>query len=102
MAEESQYLTFMGIRVHFSVVRPECETKNRVLLLCSPLITTFHWRKLIPELSQMGCLTVMADLPGFGLSDCEGDVPQDPDMRANILWGILDDVDRATGAPMSM
>ena len=102
MAEESQYLTFMGIRVHFSVARPEGETKNRVLLLCSPLITTFHWRKLIPELSQLGCLTVMADLPGFGLSDCEGDVPQDPDMRANILWGILDDVDRATGAPMSL
>lgn len=102
MAGESQYLTFMGIRVHFSVAKPEGELKNRVLLLSSPLITTFHWRKLIPELSQLGCLTVMVDLPGFGRSDCLGDIPQDVDMRANILWGILDDVDRATEAPLSL
>ena len=102
MAEESQYLTFMGMRVHFSISRPEGTVKNRVLLLCSPLITTFHWRKLLPELEQLGCLTVLVDLPGFGLSDCTGEVPQDPDMRANIIWGILDDVDRQTDAPLSL
>jgi len=92
----------MGIRVHFTVAHPEAELKNRILLLGSPLVTTFHWRKLLPELSQMGCLTVLVDLPGFGRSDCVGSVPQDHDLRANILWGILDDVDRVTGAPMSL
>lgn len=102
MTEESQFLTFMGIRVHFTVVQPETALKNRVLLLCSPLITTFHWRKLIPELSQLGCLTVMVDLPGFGRSDCTDEAPQDHDLRASILWGILDDVDRAAGTPMSL
>ena len=50
VAEESRFLTFMGMRVHFSVSRPEGEPKSRMLLLCSPLITTFHWRKLLPEL----------------------------------------------------
>lgn len=102
MTEESQYLTFMGIRVHFTVAQPETALKNRVLLLCSPLITTFHWRKLIPELSQLGCLTVMVDLPGFGRSDCTGEVPQDHDLRASMLWGILDDVDSATQSPLSL
>lgn len=102
MAEESQYLTFMGMRVHFCLARPEVPLKHRILLLCSPLMTTFHWRKLLPELSQLGCLTVMVDLPGFGKSDCLGDIPQDADMRANILWGILDDVDRQEDAPMSL
>lgn len=92
----------MGMRVHFCVAMPETPLKNRVLLLCSPLITTFHWRKLLPELSQLGCLTVMVDLPGFGRSDCAGQIPQDPDMRASILWGILDDVDQSTSAPLSL
>ena len=102
LAEESQFLTFMGLRVHFAVARPETPLKNRVLLLGSPLVTTFHWRKLLPELSQLGCLTVMVDLPGFGLSDCFEAAPQDHDLRASILWGILDYVDRESGAPMSL
>ncbi len=102
LAEESQFLTFMGLRVHFSVARPETPLKNRVLLLGSPLVTTFHWRKLLPELAQLGCLTVMVDLPGFGASDCFEAAPQDHDLRASILWGILDYVDRASGAPMSL
>ena len=102
LAEESQFLTFMGLRVHFAVARPETPLKNRVLLLGSPLVTTFHWRKLLPELSQLGCLTVMVDLPGFGLSDCFEAAPQDHDLRASILWGILDYVGRESGAPMSL
>ncbi len=102
VTEESQYLTFMGIRVHYTVAQPETTLKNRVLLLCSPLMNVFHWRKLLPELSQLGCLTVMVDLPGFGGSDCQGKIPMDPDLRASILWGILDHVDAATNAPMSL
>ena len=102
MTGESQFLTFMGIRVHYSVSQPEGELKNRVLLLASPLINSFHWRKLLPELSQLGCMTVMVDLPGFGRSDCAEEAPMDPDVRASILWGILDNVDAATNAPLSL
>lgn len=102
LAGESQYLSFMGIRVHYTLSKPEGALKQRVLLLGSPLVTTFHWRKLLPELSQLGCLTVMVDLPGFGRSDCADGVPQDNDLRANILWGILDDVDQLTEAPLSL
>ena len=102
MAEESQYLSFHGIRVHFRIAAPEDAPRERVLLLSSPMISTFHWRKIVPELTQMGCLVVLADLPGFGRSDCAGPVPQDNIMRANIIWGILDEIDRDTGAPDSM
>ena len=66
------------------------------------MINTFHWRKLLPELSQLGCLTVMVDLPGFGRSDCAEKAPMDSDLRASILWGILDSVDTATDAPLSL
>ena len=55
MTEESRFLSFMGMRVHFSVARPEGEIKNRMLFLGSPWITTFQWRKLLPELEQLGC-----------------------------------------------
>ena len=102
MAEESQYLCFHGIRVHFRIAEPEDKPRERILLLSSPMINTFHWRKLVPELTQMGCLVVLADLPGFGRSDCAEAVPQDNIMRANILWGVLDEIDRSTGAPDSL
>ena len=100
LTEESRYLSFSGVRVHFRVVRPEVPTHSRMLLLASPMITTFHWRKLLPELAGLGCLAVLADLPGFGHSD--PGAPQDADVRANLLWGVLDDVDRSLGTPMSL
>lgn len=100
LAEESQYLSFMGARVHFQVCTPEGPVKDRLLILSSPLINTFHWRKLIPELNDLGCMTVLADMPGFGKSDCAG--PQKNDLRANILWGIIDMVDRELDDSMSM
>lgn len=100
MNEESRFLSFSGLRVHFKLVRPGVPVKNRMLMLSSPLINTFHWRKLVPELSELGCLTVLIDLPGFGQSDT--DAPQGESTRASLIWGILDDVDRSLGAPMSM
>lgn len=100
LTEESQYLSFAGLRVHFKLVRPDVPVRNRMLLLSSPLINTFHWRKLLPELSAEGCLAVLVDLPGFGRSDCPA--PQDDEMRANLIWGVLDDVDRELGAPLSL
>ena len=90
----------MGARVHFQVSMPEGPVRDRMLILSSPLINTFHWRKLLPELNDLGCLTVLVDLPGFGKSDCA--CPQKNDIRANILWGVIDNVDRALDAPMSM
>lgn len=102
MTEESQYLSFQGIRVHFRIFSPEDKPRERVLMLSSPLISTFHWRKLVPELTQLGCMVVLADLPGFGRCNCELNVPQDNATRANLIWGVLDEIDRATDAPDSM
>lgn len=102
MAEESQYLSFHGIRVHFRIASPADVPRERIMLLSSPMINSFHWRKLVPELVQLGCLTAMIDLPGFGRSDSGMDVPQDRITRANILWGVLDEIDRQSGAPGSV
>ena len=100
MNGESRYLSFSGLRVHFQVSRPEGTVKNRMLLLASPLINCFHWRKLVPELLDLGCLCVLADLPGFGQSDPRA--PQTNTQRANMLWGVLDEVDAELASPLSM
>ena len=100
MTEESLYLSFSGIRVHFRVVRPDTPIRSRILLLTSPMICAFHWRKLLPELSELGSLAVLVDLPGFGHSD--PNAPQDVYTRASMIWGVLDEVDRSMGAPLSL
>lgn len=102
MTGESQYLSFHGVDVHYRIIAPQGAPRQRVMLLSSPLISTFHWRKIVPELTQLGCLTVLIDLPGFGKSACGMNVPQDNVMRSNILWGILDEIDRESQQPDSL
>lgn len=99
---ESQYLSFQGLRVHFRVIEPETELKHRLLMLASPLTSTFNWRKLVPELAQLGCLMVLVDLPGFGESDCGPGVPHGNDIHAHMTWGVLDEIDRRTGEELAL
>jgi len=99
---ESRYLSFHGLRTHFRVVPPDEDARRHVFLLCSPAMTAFHWRKLLPELNDGHTLLVLSDFPEFGRSECPFRVTRDWDTQASILWGILDDVDRSFGAPLSM
>ena len=48
MTEESHDLSFRGIRVHFRSFAPEDAPVERVMLLSSPFISSFHWRKVRP------------------------------------------------------
>ena len=102
MSGKSRYLSFHGQRVHFRVAEPEGELKHRILMLSSPLSSTFNWRKLLPELTQLGCLVAMMDLPGFGEGDCSPDTPQSNEVRAHIAWGVLDELDRETGEELAL
>lgn len=100
MPAERQMLCFHGSRVSFTILRPASQMRRRLFLLSSALATSFHWRKLLPELSETGCLVVLADPPGFGESDLDGmNLPLET--RAKILWGVLDDVDARFAAGMS-
>ena len=101
MPAESHYLSFQGLDVYFKVVQPETELKRRVMIASSPLSNTFNWRKLIPELSQLGCLTVLIDLPGFGDGGLMQGIGHNAETRASMLWGVLDEVDTNAGAPLS-
>lgn len=93
MYEESLFITIHGLSVHYRVIEPEGVLQHRVLLIASPGQSTRSWRHIVPELTKAGCRCVLCDLPGFGLSECKDDVPQDHATRAQILWGLLDTLD---------
>lgn len=92
----SDFLSFRGMRVHYRITPPKDEIRRRVLLLNAPLTTMFNWRLLIPELLGQNSLVVQVDLPGSGQSDCGKGVPQDAATRAQLVWGVLDEIDAAT------
>lgn len=93
MYPDSRYITIHGLTLHFRVIMPASPVRHRVLLVASPGQSTYNWRLLIPELTGAGCQCVLCDLPGFGLSDCRDDAPQDHPTRAQFLWGLLDALD---------
>lgn len=95
MAAGDEFIIFGGMKVHIRVVEPDQELVHRVFVLSSPMTGSFNWRKITPELSQLGCMTVIMDLPGFGMSDCGEGVPQDDESRAGVAWGIMDEIDSA-------
>lgn len=97
MYSDSRFVIIHGLSVHYRIISPDGTPKHRVLLLASPCQSTFQWRKIVPELIQAGCRCVLCDLPGFGLSECGDDVPQDHETRAQFLWGLLDSLDLEEG-----
>jgi pimeloyl-ACP methyl ester carboxylesterase len=97
MPTESQSLSFRGLRVNFSIARPEAHLRHRVLLLSSPLLTAFHWRKLLPELSELGCLVALVDFPGFRHGARGPAVAHTSAVRARLVWGVLDEIDARVG-----
>ena len=97
MASEDAFITFNGHKVHIRVVEPDTELKYRVFVISSPMTMAFSWRKVVPELSQLGCMAVIMDMPGFGKSDCGADVEHDVNLHARMGWGVIDEIDAAIG-----
>ena len=97
MRTEEIRLSFQGLRVRFRVFTPDAQATRRVLMVSSPLADADAWTELAGRLAATGCLCVAAELPGYGASACGAGVFQDNDTRAQILWGILDEVERRRG-----
>lgn len=97
MYSDSRFISIHGLTIHYRLVRPASEVRHRAFLLASPGQSTFNWRHIVPELTEAGCLCVLCDMPGYGLSECRDDIPQDHETRAQILWGLLDAVDMEEG-----
>lgn len=104
MPRESQLIYFRGTPLHYSVSVPDGGANavaHRVLIISSPLVPISLWEKLEEVLAASGCMTVIAELPGFAGSYHPGDSPTDPPLLATMLWGLLDQIDdqhRSSGA----
>lgn len=101
MFADSRFITIHGLTMHFRVVMPAGDVRHRVLLVPSPGQSTSGWRYILPELIAAGCECVLCDLPGYGLSECRDDAPQDQDTRARFLWGLLDALDLEEGGALN-
>lgn len=97
MYPDSRFLSFRGLTLHYRVTPPPGPIAHRALLVAAPGNSTRCWRQVVPELLRADCLCVLVDLPGFGESMCGPGVPHRQDIRAKLLWGILDVVDREFG-----
>lgn len=97
MFSNSRFITIRGISLHYRVLLPTGPVRHRALLVPSPGQTTYSWRYVVPELTKNGCMCVLCDLPGFGLSECGSNVPQQQTTRARFLWGLLDALDMREG-----
>ena len=98
MEHRQGHLSFQGVRVRYSMSLPSGEISHRILLLSGAVTTAFNWRKLLPEFEEMGCLCVCVDLPGCGREVYAPGMLPDADRAAGFVWGLLDEIDRATGA----
>ena len=91
-------MRFRSIGVHVETEVKDTRFSNRALLLTSPLISTYNYRRLTREPELWDCSMLAAvDLPGFGLSDCGSHVPYGANYFSNLLWGVLDDLDGVSG-----
>ncbi|NLG24427.1 MAG: alpha/beta hydrolase [Clostridiales bacterium] len=100
MYPDSKFLLFRGLSIHYRVIRPKGTVAHRALLLPSPGQSSYNWRKVVPELLSAGCLCVLCDLPGFGYSAAGDGVPHRQDLRAQLMWGVLDHVDMELGGQL--
>ena len=98
MQSEEIRLSFHNLRVRFRVYTPDDnKIAHRALFVSSPIGDAESWEMLCSMLAESGCLCVAAELPGFGRSPCGKAVKQDNDTRAQILWGILDEIESRRG-----
>jgi len=91
--DNSHFKTVEGIDLHYRIWMPENDIPvGNVLLVHGLGASTFSWRYVAPELSRHGFLVIAVDLPGFGLSQRRPAFEQSHESRADILWGLIKDL----------
>lgn len=93
--DNSHFITVEGVELHYRLWNPEGHSPlGNILLLHGLGGSTFSWRSVAPELAGCGYLVLAVDLPGFGLSQRKPAVRQSHENRANLVWGLIENLDR--------
>jgi pimeloyl-ACP methyl ester carboxylesterase len=92
--DNSAVLAVEGVKLHY---RQWAEGgAEGVLLVHGFSSSTFNWRYTAPALAEEGYRVIAVDLPGFGLSERNLSFLPTADLRAEMLWGLLESVDSGT------
>jgi 2-hydroxy-6-oxonona-2,4-dienedioate hydrolase len=92
--DNSAVLAVEGVKLHY---RQWAEGgAEGVLLVHGFSGSTFSWRYTAPALAEEGYRVIAVDLPGFGLSERNLSFLPTADLRAELLWGLLESVDSGT------
>jgi pimeloyl-ACP methyl ester carboxylesterase len=90
----SHFMMVEGVELHYRLWYPEGYIPvGHILLLHGLGGSTFSWRFVAPKLAERGYLVLAVDLPGFGLSQRKPVVRQSHKNRANLVWGLIENLD---------
>lgn len=92
--EESYFATIRGLRVHFRWI-PSEGGRARYVLIHGFAASTYSYRHIIDHLRKKGHEIIAIDLPDYGYSDRILQGNQSAYTRANLVWALLDALDRS-------
>lgn len=91
----SRYATIGSVRLHYRVWNENYpEAKGKVLFIHGFIGSTYCFRMNVDALAAQGYMVIAVDLPCFGYSDRSLDFNQSQEGRGNLLWKLLDSIDR--------
>lgn len=92
--DNSHFVEIDGIHLHYRLWQPiESSDCGNVLLVHGLGGSTFSWRNVVDFLVKEGYSVVAVDLPGFGLSQRKPAVSQSNENRANLIWGLIENIE---------
>ena len=90
MAADELWIPFRGMNVHIKVIEPEGALLRRVFVLSSPVISTFNWRKILPEMNQAKAENASLIVTTFVHNHAGFQKDGTPDNELGNGWGCYD------------
>lgn len=97
--DNSHLIELDGVRLHYRLSVPgNSPLTGKILLVHGLGGSTYSFEKTIGVLVDAGYLVAAVDLPGFGYSGRPSSFNHSQEHRAQVLWTLLDRIDRMHGS----
>lgn len=99
--EDSSFENIDEVWIHYRLVLPQTsDIKGKLLMVHGLGGSTYTFNPAMEALVDAGFAVVAVDLPGFGYSGRPEKFDHSQEHRAQILWTLLDMIDRESDMPM--
>jgi pimeloyl-ACP methyl ester carboxylesterase len=92
----SEFTSIQGLELHHRTWLPADSVQGNILLIHGFCGSTFSWRNIVDSLLDLGLQVRAVDTPPFGYSDRSPKVNHSPSFQADLLWQLLDSLDRSS------